>query len=153
MADAVFCRLYTQDSVFLLAHGVNEAAYRVGAKVKVLKNGHHVCTGTVMSAPEALGIVNGDVIVFPQTDDTAPFFDRNPGLTLQAERLRLEDVLRLPKAAVRSESGKYYVYQYAEGALHRRYVQIGLEGTDPVTGAAYVQIIEGLEVGDQVTVG
>ena len=70
--------------------------------------------------------------------------------TIVVSRVLLSNVLRLPKSSVRNEEGRYYVYLSEDGQLHRRDVQIGLDGIDPATGAGYVQIVDGLNEGDMV---
>ena len=153
-ADTVFCRIYTQDDSYLIAQGVNETAYRVGSTVQVKLAGEQTAQALVLSAPEVFGAINAPVIarLEPGTDLEAVFQNRvTPSMS--ACRMVLRNVLRLPKQAVRNENGKYYVYLDLDGQSCRRSVQVGLEGTDPETGSAFVQIIDGLAEGDLVRLG
>lgn len=147
-----FCRLFTHDQVFLRANGVNEVAYRYGAKVKINRAGKYFCNGTVISSMDVYGVVNGTVIVQPDPDvDPIELADSNMGLTVSAVRMQLQNVLLLPKEAVRQDAGAYYVYLYENDTLCRRYVQIGTEGKDS-QGESCVQILDGLKTGDWVIV-
>lgn len=152
-AETAFCRLYTQDEGFVRAEGVNETAYRVGATVQIQLSGSDFCKGTVLSSPQSYGVVNAAVVIRPEAGaDLKALVESPVSPAVTAVRILLQDVLRVPKSAVRNEEGKYYVYLYEDGAAHRRSVQVGLEGVDPATGTAYYQIIDGLRDGDTVQI-
>lgn len=147
-----FCRLYTHDQVFLRADGVNEPAYRYGAAVKVSRAGKYFCDATVISSMDVYGVVNGTVYVQLEPDaNVEELTQTKMGITLSAVRMQLENVLLLPKEAVRHDSGEFYVYLYENDTLCRRYVQLGAEGKNSL-GEICVQIVDGLKAGDWVIV-
>ncbi len=150
-ADSVFCRLYTEDAGYVVAFGVNEVGYHVGARVRIRISNEDFCEGTVLSSAEAYGVVNAAVIVRPDPDaNLTELVESMVSPTIVVSRVLLRNVLRLPKSSVRNEEGRYYVYLSEDGQMHRRDVQIGLDGIDPATGAGYVQIVDGLNEGDMV---
>jgi len=147
-----FCRLYTHDRIFLRADGVNEVAYRYGASVKISRAGKYFCDGTVISSMDVYGVVNGTVIVQLEPEASVEELTAsNMGITLSAVRMQLEDVLLLPKEAIRHDAGEFYVYLYENDTLCRRYVQLGAEGKNS-QGEACQQIVDGLKAGDWVIV-
>jgi hypothetical protein len=73
------------------------------------------------------------------------------GMTANAELItaNLQDVLLVPNRAIIADrqSGKYYVDLLRNGETVRTEVRIGSRDSD------YTQIIQGLEDGDQLTIG
>lgn len=145
-----FCRLYSEDEVYLRADRVSEQAYRYGAQVKVYRASKYFCQGTVISSMDVYGTNNAAVIVaLEEGADSKTLVESPTGITLSAVRLQLDEVLLLPKEAVRNDAGVYYVYLYQNDTLCRRYVQLGAEGKNS-QGQTCVQILDGIEAGDWV---
>lgn len=69
------------------------------------------------------------------------------GIRLETERVRVDDAVIVPNGAVQNEDGKRFVYVMRDGELRKRFIATGLSD-DKNT-----QVLDGLEVGEQVSVG
>lgn len=69
------------------------------------------------------------------------------GIRLETERVRVDDVMIVPNGAVQNEDGKRFVYVMRGGELRKRFIATGLSD-DKNT-----QVLDGIEVGEQVSVG
>ena len=76
--------------------------------------------------------------------DASPASLLNPQITAQV--LRLENALLLPRRALQSSEGKYYVSILDGESVHKRFVQLGLSTTD------MVWVLDGLSDGQTVIV-
>lgn len=76
--------------------------------------------------------------------DASPASLLNPQITAQV--LRLENALLLPRRALQSSEGKYYVSILDGESVHKRFVQLGLSTTDKVW------VLDGLSDGQTVIV-
>ena len=149
-AQTALCRIYSPDELLLVTQCVNDAAWRCGARVTIYLAGKEAGQGTVLSAPDVYGATTGTVIIRPDEGVQLQGAAGSQSAAVSAVQMALEQVLLLPEQAVRNEGGKYYVYLYENGTLHKRYVTVGARGENG-EGEACVQIVDGLQAGDAVT--
>ncbi len=69
------------------------------------------------------------------------------GIRLETERVRVDDAMTVPNGAVQTEDGKRFVYVMRDGALRKRFIATG------ASDDKNTQVLDGLEVGEQVSVG
>ena len=114
-------------------------------------------TGRVISAPNILpGSLGQDyaLITLDQemTLEDYGYQTKGPGrgygfmtkMEFGATYQELKDVLLVNKNAVRKEDGKYYVYILEDGAVHKRYVSVGL------SGKTHYWVLDGVSEGQDV---
>lgn len=114
-------------------------------------------SGRVISAPNILpGTVKQDYALIALDEELTladyGYETKGPGrgygfmakMEFTAKYQELNDVLLVSKEAVRKEDGKTYVYILEEGAVHKRFVTVGL------TGKNHAWILDGLHEGQAV---
>ena len=114
-------------------------------------------TGRVISAPNILPDSLGQDYALITLDQEMTLEDygyqtKGPGrgygfmskMEFEAKYQELNDVLLVNKNAVRKEDGKYYVYILEDGAVHKRYVSVGL------SGKTHYWVLDGVSEGQDV---
>ena len=147
--------MFATDEVLLKVNRADEKL-RYNMEVTVTKNKTSY-NGRVISAPNILpGTVNQDYALIA-LDEQLTLADygyetRGPGrgygfmtkMEFTAKYQELKNVLLVNKEAVRKEDGKTYAYILEDGALHKRFVTVGL------SGKTHAWILDGLKEGQSV---
>lgn len=68
----------------------------------------------------------------------------NPSVSAAA--CRLENIVLVPRRAIRLDSGKHLVYKMEDGALHRRYVNFVMQNS------SHAWVIQGIEPGETIII-
>jgi multidrug efflux pump subunit AcrA (membrane-fusion protein) len=120
------------------------------AVVRLPSQSNEELPATITSVPPTAGLGDGNnnldnSVHFQLEDDSTPLV-LNDAVVVTITIDEREDVLWLPKAALRSFQGETFVYVEVGDVQRRVNVTVGLEGTDRV------EIVSGLEEG-QVVIG
>ncbi len=147
--------MFATDEVLLKVNRADEKL-RYNMDVIVTKNKSSYA-GHVISAPNILpGTVNQDYALIALEEQLTladyGYETRGPGrgygfmakMEFTAKYQELNDVLLVNKEAVRKEDGKNYVYILEDGAVHKRFVTVGL------SGKTHTWILDGLHEGQEV---
>ena len=160
------CTLVTYDDVSLVGTSELSGAVRYGMTMTLSARGLDGEYETkVIAAPNVEGAATG-IFAVAIPDELMKAFtesagELNPstggrpgrptslpsGIRLETERVRADDAVIVPNGAVQNEDGKRFVYVMRDGELRKRFIATGLSD-DKNT-----QVLDGLEVGEQVSVG
>jgi len=144
--------LYDTSVYQVIVERANTDLMRFGDIVEILYGDEFVFNAKVVSDPlvnfRSPPLDSGVFILQPLnfTEDVSYFDDPTRRLTAQYKIVDLDDVVLVPKQAIRTEDQNRYVYIYENGVQKKRYVQTGLEYQGEV------QILSGLEIGQEVII-
>lgn len=163
------CTLVTYDNVSLVGTSELAGAVRYGMTMTISArslDGEY--DAKVIAAPNVEGAVTGQFALeipnelmklFTETADSlnpsAGGMGGGPGrptslpsgIRLETKRVRVDDTVIVPNGAVQTEEGKRFVYVMRGGELRKRFIATG------VSDDKNTQVLDGVEVGEQVSVG
>lgn len=160
------CTLVTYDDVSLVGTSELSGAVRYGVTMTLSARGLDGEYETrVIAAPNIEGAATGVFAVaipdelmktFTESaDELNPGVGGRPGrptsvpsgIRLETERVRVDDAVIVPNGAVQTEDGRRFVYVMRGGELRKRFIATG------ISDDKNTQVLDGIEVGEQVSVG
>ena len=146
-AATELCSINGADSILLMGNSAS-GCYVYGRELSVVvgrgDNAKHV-TGTIVSSPEVIPARYRSGNIFVRVDPEA-LTGKSTQSSMEVNCLILRNALVIPKNAISSEEGVYYVTVLEGDTPKQRPVVRG-----PATGTEVV-ILQGLQVGDQVVI-
>lgn len=160
------CTLVTYDDVSLVGMSELSGAVRYGMTMTISARGlDGEYNAEVIAAPNVEGAVTGMfTLAIPEelmkiftesADELNPGAGGRPGrptslpsgIRLETERVRVDDTMVVPNGAVQNEDGKRFVYVMRDGELRKRFIAAG------ISDDKNTQVLDGVEVGEQISVG
>ncbi len=139
--------LYREDGLLVKIRN-DQMYFRYGMPVTVTsgnKNEKKVYQGTVVAADNLLPQSRRQGIAYIRIDGLDPE-DRLVRLTVTGTSESLDDVLLIPRRAATMEGGNYYVERLVNGAIQKRFINVGLNTMSDMW------VVQGLEAGETVVI-
>lgn len=146
-ADRWMIKMHDQSVSYIQVTDDKETLdYNMEVTVQADNDGRQTYTGKVVCADQILNSELKTGYAYIQlTEDDVNLADLS-NITVTAVLQNLSDVLVVDRSAVYTSGGKKYVLIYEDGVIKKRYVTIGLEGTDKI------YLLDGVSEGQQVII-